>query len=70
MDRRSFLKGALSTATLAAVGIESVIDKCIEQTSHLTDNEFIEYVEWIHIQMNLYVTNPGQNAIITDIGEE
>ena len=70
MNRRSFLRGVLSAAVLASANIENIIDNCISQTAHLSDDEFTDYVAFIHFSMNLWVDNPRSCAVITNIGEE
>lgn len=63
MDRRSFLKSILVGAAALAT---SNIEKIINETSHLNDNEFVTYIT---LTMNLYVTNPSKCFIITNIEE-
>ena len=52
------------TATGAV--LTSDIDKIINQTQHMTDDEFITYMTH---SFNLYVSNPSQCGIITGIEE-
>jgi hypothetical protein len=51
----------------AAVAVSTNdIEKILNQTSHMTDNEFVMYITWT---MELYVSNPSQCAYITGITE-
>jgi hypothetical protein len=66
MNRRLFLKSILSAAVLAQTNIDTILDNIILDTEHLSDTEFVAY---INIQMNMWVTNPTSCAIINHINE-
>ena len=64
MNRRVFLKSLVVGLTGAALDLR--IDKILEETKALTDADFVTYVT---VTMNLWVTNPAQSVTITNIAE-
>lgn len=64
MDRSQFLISLIA----GVIGINSIafvnVDKILDETKLLSDNEFITYVT---IQFKMIMTNPRNCAIITNI---
>lgn len=55
IDRRSFIKSILATAALNYV--PEVVDKLLEDSNDLSDEQFVTYVT---ISFRLYVHNPSK----------
>lgn len=66
MNRREFINRLFTAGTLTALNPEIAIDQFLIETEKLSDVDFIDYV---HYTMNLYVNNPAQCAIFIDIEE-
>ena len=67
MNRREFIKRTLTgIAGLALTIDETLIDKLVNETIHLNENEFVTY---INFYVNMWVSNPSKCAIITNIEE-
>ncbi len=67
MNRRSVLRNLLVAAVASQVDIEATIDSLISDSAHLSDGDFVTYMTY---QMRMYISNPSQCAIITNIGED
>ncbi len=66
MNRRAFLKFLFAAGVATAVDIDKAIEQTLIDTVNMSDAEFVAY---INVSINLYVTNPAACAIITDIEE-
>lgn len=62
MNRRAFLKAVAVGLTGAALDLR--IDQILEETKDKSDADFVTYVT---ITMNLWVSNPAQCAVIENI---
>lgn len=70
MNRREFIKSALIALlplSLSDSTKEKEVETILEETAHLSDNEFVTY---IMIQTRLYIDNPRSCAVIHNIGWE
>lgn len=63
INRRAFLKSI--AVGLVGAALDTRIDQILQETTNLTDGDFITYIT---ASMNLWVSNPAQSAVITDIG--
>jgi hypothetical protein len=65
MNRREFLKGLFATGALVAANPTIAIEQFLTETSKMSDVDFVTYLKYT---MQLFVMNPAQCAIITNIG--
>lgn len=64
MNRREFISGLFAAGALTALKPNKAIEQFLVETASMNDAEFVAYVSYI---MNLWVNNPSQYAIITNI---
>jgi len=64
MNRRAFLKSI--AVGLTGLALDTRIDQILTETASLKDADFITYVT---ITMNLWVTNPAHSVVITNIAD-
>jgi len=62
INRRAFLKSI--AVGLVGVALDTRIDQILQETTNLTDGDFIAYVT---VSMNLWISNPVSCAVITNI---
>lgn len=69
MNRRAFLKSLVTAAATVAVGvdIDNTVERLLQETATLPDVEFVAYIQ---VTMNLWVSNPARCAVITNIAYE
>lgn len=67
MNRRQFLQSLFAVGALTALEPEKAIEQFLTETELMTDNEFVAYFNY---SMNMWITNPRNCAIITNITNE
>jgi hypothetical protein len=69
LNRRAFLKSLVTAAATVAVNIDNVdevVERLLQETARLHDVEFVAYIQ---VTMQMWVSNPAHCAVITNISE-
>lgn len=65
LNRREFIRNIICATFITMADIEPLVESIVKHNANLTDDEFIKYFQNV---ANLFITNPGQCGIITNIG--
>jgi hypothetical protein len=69
MDRRVFLKStliALLPINYSQLVKDNELERCLNDVKDMTDGDFIA---WVELQIQMYISYPSQSKIITNIEE-